>query len=560
VRLGFDNNDSRWVMNEDGSVGQGEKKTRLMAHDLGLLGRTYDVRIAAATEITHPAPVGGVNIVRSRLKKRTTFSLHAGPTHAAGTTTSAVRGSHWQIDVTEVESLGELDSGTNGVGSSRSLEIEFEMYGDSVLDLVRTTNEPAAIQYINILATELRGLVTMLIPGETDHHAHVAMQVIDDSRNPVFTGQAKELVNLLRGVYGLQPSRKTEFVGCMPVNLCRSNLPHIQQNAYFVTEKSDGERYLLIVLEDRGECEAFLMNRRCELHRFPGGDAVGRALGKGTFLDGELVFNRSRRPLRQVFLVFDVLADAGKPCLQLPFRDRLNILNDSIMRRLAHTNTELPLVRKLFVPKLAIGELLRRLHNEDSGRIYRESEKRHHRTDGIILQPDAPYVMGTDYGLMKWKWADLRTVDLRVEFNNAAASPEQRIQLTCMGPQGESIDCSKRTLFEAFDRMRVLGDIRDSGPNNSRIVEVTYNPALGKWRYLHSRPDKAQPNSVYIVMAVLMEQAEGISLEELEYTLLANSSSELDYAEQLQKLSEQLIKSRRASSSVSTSGSSSSIK
>jgi hypothetical protein len=30
----------------------------------------------------------------------------------------------------------------------------------------------------------------------------------------------------------------------------------------------------------------------------------------------------------------------------------------------------------------------------------------HHKTDGVILQPNTPYVMGTDYGLLKWKFLD----------------------------------------------------------------------------------------------------------------------------------------------------------
>jgi hypothetical protein len=161
--------------------------------------------------------------------------------------------------------------------------------------------------------------------------------------------------------------------------------------------------------------------------------------------------------------------------------------------------------------------------------------------------------MSTDYALLKWKWEELRTVDLRVELNtNTYGNTSQGMMLTCVGPQGEPIECSRRTLFETFDMLRLLGDIRDSGSSGPstnaatpRIVEVTYNPQVGKWRYLHIRPDKAQANAIFIVMSVLMEQAEGISLEELEYTLLATSSGDLDYNEQVQRLSQQLLQARR---------------
>jgi hypothetical protein len=43
-----------------------------------------------------------------------------------------------------------------------------------------------------------------------------------------------------------------------------------------------------------------------------------------------------------------------------------------------------------------------------------ESDKRHHKSDGLIFQPDAPYVFGTDVNLVKWKWPELASVDLQV--------------------------------------------------------------------------------------------------------------------------------------------------
>jgi hypothetical protein len=48
-------------------------------------------------------------------------------------------------------------------------------------------------------------------------------------------------------------------------------------------------------------------------------------------------------------------------------------------------------------------------------RVYRDSDRRYHKSDGIIFQPaDAPYVFGTDVNLVKWKWPELASVDLQV--------------------------------------------------------------------------------------------------------------------------------------------------
>ena len=44
-----------------------------------------------------------------------------------------------------------------------------------------------------------------------------------------------------------------------------------------------------------------------------------------------------------------------------------------------------------------------------------------HRTDGVILQPNAPYQSGTDFGLLKWKFLDTVTVDMAVAMADGEA-------------------------------------------------------------------------------------------------------------------------------------------
>jgi mRNA guanylyltransferase len=545
-------------VNSDGSIQRGEKKTRLLAYDIALLARAYDIRLACASEIALPVPSEGVRILRSRIKKRTTYTMPNTVATLASTVEGAKK-SFWKIDITEVESTSSNGASADGSEFSRSLEVEFEMFEESVREMASYRDTDSVRQFIVVAATELHSMISYLIPGEAEHQTHVNLQQVTEMSHPIYFQHVRDIVNNLRAVNNLPAAKysRTEFIGSMPVNLCRSNLPQLHQNDYFVTEKSDGERYVLVVIADeKGSPLALLMNRKCELFKIPDGSVIGTALRVGTLLDGELVYNLSMR--HQLFLVFDALADMGEPFVRRPFRDRIARVEGPIMQRLAavyhHQQPQLMLVRKVFVPKVAIGELLNKLSMDETGsRQYMDGPRRHHRTDGIILQPDAPYVMSTDYALLKWKWEELRTVDLRVELNtNTYGNTSQGMMLTCVGPQGEPIECSRRTLFETFDMLRLLGDIRDSGSSGpstnaatARIVEVTYNPQVGKWRYLHIRPDKAQANAIFIVMSVLMEQAEGISLEELEYTLLATSSGDLDYNEQLQRLSQQLLQARR---------------
>ncbi len=58
-------------------------------------------------------------------------------------------------------------------------------------------------------------------------------------------------------------------------------------------------------------------------------------------------------------------------------------------------------------------------HISGRERIYHESEWRYHRTDGVIFQPDVPYHSGRHDALLKWKWPDLASIDLRAQRTGA---------------------------------------------------------------------------------------------------------------------------------------------
>jgi hypothetical protein len=95
----------------------------------------------------------------------------------------------------------------------------------------------------------------------------------------------------------------------------------------------------------------------------------------------------------------------------------------------------------------------------------------------------------------------------------------------CGGPDGTMIDCSKRGRdhvgIGVFDTYRLLADIQDSvGGVGNKIAEVVYDASIGLWGYLHLRKDKVEPNFIDTVIGVFMEQAEGISIEELQYRYL----------------------------------------
>ena len=63
---------------------------------------------------------------------------------------------------------------------------------------------------------------------------------------------------------------------------------------------------------------------------------------------------------------------------------------------------------------------------EDGERVYNDMEGRHHKSDGIIFQPDTPYTFSIDSDLLKWKWVEVRSVDLQVVINQVAETSSSR--------------------------------------------------------------------------------------------------------------------------------------
>ena len=262
----------------------------------------------------------------------------------------------------------------------------------------------------------------------------------------------------------------------------------------------------------------------------------------GTVLDGELVYNISFK--RTVFLIFDVISIDEKTLTKLPFEKRLDALNTEIMNRCSmiqtlflqyqksnpNTNTSsatstypLEIIRKQYYKKPDINQLISKIQYQQTHYVYYNTDRRHHLMDGLIFQPNKTYVFGNDFQLLKWKFINLRSIDVQVLYDVGKES----LSLFCSGPDGVLIDISKRNsdncIFGAFDKYRLLCDYYNNYLNvvtgNTKIpfiVEVSYDTQIGLWKYLKYRSDKDEPNYIDTVIGVMLEQAENISLDEIK--------------------------------------------
>lgn len=576
-----------------------ERKDRIYRKDLALLSHGYDIRMDAAYEIpivaddrtppsasdsTQEVVLDGKPWYQMRLKKRMRYKQQHPPSNGSSSSSSASQAaSSWKVDITEVN-VTQLSHGGSGREEirTRELEVEIELEGAAGKEWLE---KPAgeAQMVTNRLLNELMSILNICVPCDTmafASAADAASASLGEPCGPAYEKAASSLTSMIKR--SLDASHTlTSFVGTMPVSLSRRSLLPLQRSAYFIAEKTDGVRYLLYVIEDPGHANtgggnnneplAVLIDRKGAVFNIKGGRTIGAALGKHSVVDGELVYNRSTRSM--VFLLFDVLAVHGVSKAALPFSERYKCLEMELVaryKRYMEDTTKVPprgedkkhatpLVRKVFYKKEQLPLLVGKLRTEEGERVFFDNTRRHWKSDGIVFQPDSPYVIAADHSLLKWKWPELRSVDLQARVSSytgtnggiagiAGTETKFKVGLFAMGPDGVYIDCTASgTSLPQFDQYRLLADISDlatsassGAPGKPPVIEVVYDTNYGLWRYKTIRTDKKEPNAISTVMGVLMELAESIPIEELEYCF-GSAEALTDFTRQVSKMKRQLL-------------------
>jgi len=353
------------------------------------------------------------------------------------------------------------------------------------------------------------------------------------------------------------------FCGCMPVNFSRHNIEDIQnspENGYFLSEKTDGVRYFMVftgdtvVLVDRAmQGKQVIPSKNAP----PGSDPMAHVIPliqKGTVLDGEVVMHRGnpgKHPARPIFIVFDVLTLGSRAAvLHLPFEHRLRHLKQATFRTplanrdmfadelVANPNIPLPLVRKNFVHRTAVRELLGNVVEEKGARSYRNLPVHNHLTDGIIFQPNLPYVCGTDVKLLKWKYLDTVSIDVELLAQRQFDEDDDPLNVGVMGTDQTTIDMSRYVLLPKSERFRLEADKFES---QARIAEVGFNPEIGEWYFLTMRPDKVAPNHISTVLGTLLELSESLTAEELQYRMSVPPGHRDTYRKDFRKMLGQML-------------------
>lgn len=535
-------------------VGKMENKERLIYLDLAVPAATYDIRIQLATEKAVDTMVQGgppPGWSSKRIKRRRSYMRKD-------------KSIAWQIDVTEVTTT--FADATKH--AEVTYELEMELSQSATLKIINDENPDNLRKHAKAMAGQLWWILHNINPlsdvldveeflrDHPDSHAVRLAQAQCGALKQFMAGSRSHGEYQSPILAGGDPSpslANVKFTGCMPVNFSRHNIEEVQrspENGYFVSEKTDGVRHFLMftgktaVLVDRA------MRGKQPIPRSGEEDPLGHLIPlikPGTVLDGEVVMHRKLR--RPIFIVFDVMA-IPEPVLQLPFEKRLHHLKQASFRTptcskdmfdpeaVTNPNIALPLVRKNFVKRQDLDDLFGRVIEEKGLRCYKHEKTHNHLTDGIIFQPNLPYVCGTDVNLLKWKYLDTVTIDVEI-------MPPRNEGDLCVGVLGEDntrVDMTRHLHLPDSERRRLEADREE---HKCKIAEVGFDPTTGEWYYLTMRPDKIAPNHISTVLGTLLELAESLTTEELRYRMSVPAGSRDTYGKDVRGMQKQLLDHQR---------------
>lgn len=437
----------------------------------------------------------------------------------------------WRADLTLVEEVAKDSTGNRRTQVVREVELELLPH---VRDLwLGLKDEKEVIAMTSKIATHLFHLLEAINPIEE------LSAIANPVPEPDQAARAAANAACLQ-LRGNRSGKGSNFPGAQPVNMCKRTVADVQRNSYYVAEKTDGVRYLMISVLGSAGATCVLVDRSENVFKVDGGAFLAEVLGTGTVLDGELVHNRSMK--KAIFMAFDILQYKERILMPQNFIERLRDLRTGVMQTYAqHIHGEgaslephLMLVMKSFKPRRKIMDLFRHVSTEGRERVFMEDKTRHHKTDGVIFQPNAPYTMGTDTKLLKWKWIDLASVDLKVYpgwggGGGGGMGGGSDLRLCSVANHNEEVDLSSIVHLADHDKARLTADMDGK---RTVIAEVALDPASGLWVYMGLRPDKNRPNFINTVIATMVEVAEGLSEEELKYRMLADAPATDDWATQ----------------------------
>ncbi|RIA95766.1 mRNA capping enzyme, catalytic domain-containing protein [Glomus cerebriforme] len=338
------------------------------------------------------------------------------------------------------------------------------------------------------------------VPGQT-----VGSQFLKDLRSRV-----KELVGV------------SNFPGAQPISFSSVHLQELQNENYFVCEKSDGTRVLVYITYDDSVQRVYLIDRKNYYRLVPNLyfplHGYSNRFHYETLIDGELVNDKeSDGKVTLKLLTFDLLVIDNKNLMNRPLTNRLGYLKDHIIKPHKEMLSKDPdLAQKQpFIIELKQMEFSYGLDKVLNTII----PTLKHKNDGLIFTSSVSgYKTGTFNKMLKWKPPNENSIDflLRLDFSHAKSN------------HGKPRFCLHKWMQKDehayFDEMYITDKewkefwSHDCRQYEGRIVEVVYDPTRNPdipWKFLRFRDDKTHGNHHSVVEKIQQSIKDGITEDQL---------------------------------------------
>lgn len=190
------------------------------------------------------------------------------------------------------------------------------------------------------------------------------------------------------------------FPGPQPVTVEKKDFETLKTKKYMVCEKSDGERYVMILLKIDSKPMGFIINRNNEIYFVPA--AFKKEVFEGSIFDGEII--KTKKGIWH-YLIHDCVSYIGKSFVKETHYLRYACILDFILKRYSPKDSDCFLIKtKLFYnygPEV-----------DKTWEYIKETTE--NEIDGLIFTPvDEPYTFDRQFSLLKWKTD--HTMDLLVK-------------------------------------------------------------------------------------------------------------------------------------------------
>lgn len=307
--------------------------------------------------------------------------------------------------------------------------------------------------------------------------------------------------------------------------------------SYYVCEKSDGQRYLLLCTSDpsTGSEAIFLIDRRNDYWLIQGnphfpvkGDDTFQRFHTNTLIDGELVYDKEKDgSQRAKFLVFDCLVIDKKPLMGRTLDKRLAYFQDyfygpykALLRKFPQEVPYMPFIVEM--KQMQFGYATEMMFKDVLPKLP-------HGNDGLIFTcRGSAYQFGTDPHILKWKPENENSIDFKLTLEWDAVKPDEIDRAegvtepyidydaipTCNLFVGGDGDTDKwfgamHLEPEEWEALKMRGE-----PLNGRIAEC-YMDEKKRWRFMKFRDDKDRGNYHTVVEAVIESIKDRVTADEL---------------------------------------------